>query len=151
MNKLVAILSDVSIALWVGGLWIVGYLVAPLLFSSLPENHALAGALAGKMFKGIAWIGIGCATLLLLNEFLNAGLGAFKRLVFWLVLLMLSITLIMQFWLQPFIIALRAIGAPVEMLALPAMMRSFAFWHGISSILYLLESMLGFALVLRSR
>jgi hypothetical protein len=150
MNRLIALPRDFSITLWVGGLWTIGYLVAPLLFSALADNHALAGVLAGKMFKGIAWVGIACGSLLLLHEVLSFRGGSLKHLVFWLVLLMLAITLIMQFWLQPFVVALRAVGAPVDTLAsFPT--RSFAFWHGISSMLYLLESLLGLVLVLRSR
>ena len=150
MSKFLSILHDFSVTLWVGGLWTIGFLVAPSLFSALSDNHALAGALAGKMFKGIAWIGIACGSFLLLYEILTHKAGALKRLAFWLALLMLVITLIMQFWLQPFIVALRSIGAPVNALASPPV-RSFAFWHGISSMLYLVQSLLGFILVLRSR
>jgi hypothetical protein len=149
MNKIADILRECSITLWVGGLWIVGFMVAPLLFSTLAENRALAGALAGAMFKGIAWVGIACGSFLLLYELFSARAASLKRLAFWLVLMMLAITIIMQFWLQPFVIALRAMGAPVETLAFPAL-RSFAFWHGISSVLYLLQGMLGLALVLKS-
>ena len=34
------------LTLWVGGLWIIGYLVTPVLFKTL-DNRQLAGELAG--------------------------------------------------------------------------------------------------------
>ena len=55
----------VLLTLWVGGLWTVGYMVAPALFATL-EDRALAGTLAGLMFEIIAWIGMGCAAVLLI-------------------------------------------------------------------------------------
>jgi len=151
MSKLLEILRDFSVTLWVGGLWTVGFLVAPSLFSMLSDNHALAGTLAGKLFKNIAWVGIACGSFLLLQEILSFRGKSVTRPVFWLVLLMLAITCTMQFWLQPFIVALRALGTPMDALASPPIMRSFAFWHGISSVLYLCESLLGLVLVLKSR
>lgn len=149
MNRLAAILRDFSISLWAGGLWTVGYLVAPLLFHAI-DDRALAGTLAGTMFRGIAWVGIGCGTFLLLYECIGFKSVVVKRLVFWLILLMFGLTLIQQFWLQPFVAALRSAGAPVDAISrLPG--HNFAFWHGIASALYLLESLLAVLLVVRSR
>ena len=66
--------------------------------------------------------------------------------LFWLVALMLAVTVIQQFWLQPFVAALRSAGAPVDALnKLPG--HSFVFWHGIASVLYLFESLLALVLV----
>ena len=47
------------IALWVGGMWIGGYLVAPLLFNLL-ENRQLAGTVGGAMFSAIDRVGLVC-------------------------------------------------------------------------------------------
>ena len=149
MNKITAILRDFSITLWAGGLWSVGYLVAPLLFSAL-DDRTLAGTLAGRMFHGIAWVGIACGAFLLLYECFSFKAGVLKRLVFWLVALMLAMTVIQQFWLQPFVAALRSAGAPVDALnKLPG--HSFVFWHGMASVLYLFESLLALVLVVKSR
>ena len=149
MSKLIAVLRDFAIALWAGGLWVVGYLVAPLLFHAL-NDRALAGTLAGKMFSGIAWVGIACGAFLLLYECFSFKAAVLKRLVFWLVALMLVVTVIQQFWLQPFVAALRSAGAPVDALnKLPG--HSFVFWHGMASVLYLFESLLALVLVLKSR
>jgi hypothetical protein len=42
MKKLPYIFAAWAISLWVGGLWAVGYLAAPILFFSL-DNRMLAG------------------------------------------------------------------------------------------------------------
>jgi hypothetical protein len=148
MNRFFHALHPIAVTAWAGGLWIVGYLVAPLLFSTL-QDRALAGTLAGRMFHGIAWVGIVCGVYLLLYEFLSFGAGALKRSAFWFAVVMFALTLILQFWLQPFIANLRAVGAPIDALTAPA--RHFAFWHGASSALYLIESLLAVGLVLKTR
>jgi Domain of unknown function (DUF4149) len=148
MNRLLQALHPIAVTAWAGGLWIVGYLVAPLLFTAV-QDRSLAGNLAGRMFHGVAWVGIVCGVYLLLYELLSFGAGALKRAVFWFAFLMFVLTLILQFWLQPFIANLRAAGAPIDALAAPA--RHFGFWHGTSSALYLIESLLAVGLVLKSR
>ncbi|MBA2690571.1 MAG: DUF4149 domain-containing protein [Burkholderiales bacterium] len=149
MRGLTAILRDFAITLWAGGLWSVGYLAVPLLFSALADNRPLAGALAAKLFFGVGWVAIACGGFLLLHQIFTFHAACFKRLVFWLILFMFLIALVMQFWMQPFIVALRAAGAPVDALSFPT--RNFALWHGASSALYLLESLLALLLVVRSR
>jgi hypothetical protein len=148
MSRFLEALRPIVIAAWAGGLWIVGYLVVPLLFHALPDR-ALAGTLAGKMFHCIAWLGIVCGAYLLLYELFTFGAGALRRGVFWFALSMFALTLILQFWLQPFVANLRAVGAPLEVLAAPA--RHFAFWHGAASTLYLIQSLLAVGLVLKGR
>jgi hypothetical protein len=60
--------------LWAGSLWTVGYLVAPVLFSTL-SDRVLAGSIAGSIFRIEAWLSVGCGVVLLamavsLNNFL---------------------------------------------------------------------------------
>lgn len=148
MHRFIEALRPIAIALWAGGLWTIGYLVAPLLFHVL-DDRALAGTLAGRMFHGIAWVGIGCGAYLLLYEVLTFGAGVLTRGLFWFVALMFAVTLILEFWLHPFVAGLRAVGAPVDALAVPS--RHFALWHGVSSALYVFESLLAVGLVLKSR
>ena len=51
-------LRAVARTFWVGGIWMVGLMVAPVLFASL--NKVTAGLIAGKVFASVAWIGLGC-------------------------------------------------------------------------------------------
>ncbi len=141
-------LASVSLVLWIGGLWSIGYLAAPVLFTSLSDKQ-LAGLLAGKLFELVAWIGMAAATYLLIYRIARDGGATLKTLFFWVVALMLALTLAGHFGIQPIIQGLKNAAMP------QAVMQSvfadrFARWHGISSILYLIQSVLGLLLVWRS-
>ncbi len=141
-------LAGVSLVLWIGGIWAVGYIAAPVLFSSLGDK-GLAGMLAGRLFAVMAWIGIAAAAYLLIYRIARDGGAALKTLFFWVVALMLGLTLAGHFGLQPIMQSLKDQAMP------HAVMQSvfadrFSRWHGISSILYLIQSGLGLLLVWRS-
>ena len=145
MRRLADALYFVTLTLWVGGLWTIGYLVAPTLFSSLADRQ-LAATLAVKLFSLIGWIGLGCAAYLLIFMLLRSGAAAFRRWVFWLLLLMLSMTAVSLFGLQPLLLQLKADALPREVMQ-SVLRDRFATWHGISSILYLVQSLLGLLVV----
>ncbi len=146
MRKLAEALYQLAITLWVGALFSIGYLAAPTLFAQLADR-ALAGSLAGEMFKWVAWLGIACGAYLLLFLLGRRGLGVFKSSVFWLVLLMLGLTVAGYFGIAPILAQLKADALPRQVME-SALRDRFATWHGISSGLYLIESLLGVALVL---
>lgn len=135
-----------TLTLWVGALWGIGYVAAPVLFASL-DDRTLAGTLAGKMFSIVGWLGMGCGIYLLAFMLLRLGAGAMRRAIFWVVLLMLALTAAQLFGLQPLIAQLRSESVPRE-LAEAATKSRFATWHGVASVLYLLQSLLGVAAVL---
>lgn len=135
----------VAITLWVGGMWAIGYMVAPVLFSSLGDRQ-LAGMVAGKLFSLIGWVGLGSAAYLLIFLVARCRGQAFRRAVFWLVLLMALLAAASQFGIQPLLAQLKANALPREVME-SVLRDRFAVWHGISSILYLMQSGLGFWLV----
>lgn len=141
-------LASLTLVFWVGGLWAIGYLAAPSLFSALPDNRALAGTLAGKMFTLTAYVGIGCALYLIIHRLASVGTGAFQQLFFWVALLMLVLTLVGVFGVQPIIASLKVEGGAKDVMQSLAASR-FAHWHGVASILYLIQSLLGAVLVLK--
>lgn len=145
MRKLSEALWFVAITLWVGGLWAIGYIAAPVLFSSLGDRQ-LAGLVAGKLFSLIGWIGLGSAAYLLLFLLVRQGGQVFKGAVFWLVLSMAVLVAASQFGIQPLMAQLKADALPREVMA-SVLRDRFAAWHGISSILYLVQSLLGLWLV----
>ncbi len=147
MRKLADHLGLVAVTLWVGGLWAIGYVVAPTLFASL-ENKILAGMLAGKLFTIIAYVGLVCGSYLLLLRLSRFGFGAFRQSAFWLVLAMLLLTVAGHFGIQPVIETLKAQAFPKEVMRSVVRDR-FATWHGIASGLYLVQSLLGLGLVLK--
>ena len=143
-------LAAVALTLWVGSLWAIGYIAAPSLFVALQDNRALAGALAGKMFTITAYVGLACGLYLLIFAFATEGLRAFKQSVTWIVLAMLALTLIGHFGVQPIIESLKVQGGAADVMRSVTASR-FAHWHGIASVLYLVQSLLGLILVWRRR
>ena len=149
MNRFADKLSFVAITMWVGGLWAIGYLAAPVLFASL-NDKMLAGMLAGKMFTWIAYVGLGCGIYLLIHRLSVFGGSALKQGFFWAVLVMLLLTTAIHFGIHPILEGLKEQAMPKEVME--SMFRDrFVRWHGVSSIGYLLESLLGLFLVLTPR
>ena len=127
----------ILLTLWVGGLWTVGYIVAPALFANL-DDRALAGTLAGVMFGIVAWIGLFCAIFLLVfNQVRNPTQRLNWRAL--VLLAMLVLTLVGQFLLAPMIADMRLAGSSDQ--------TEFARLHGMASVGYLMTSLLGLALV----
>ncbi len=142
-------LAVFAITLWVGGLWAIGYMAAPTLFANLPDR-ALAGMLAGKLFTLIAYIGMACGFYLLIFRLARMGVAALKQKVFWLVLVMLVLTIAGHFGIQPVIAGLKAQAMPREVME-SAFRSRFATWHGVASIVYLVESLLGLWLIFQHK
>ena len=146
LRRLSDALYFATLTLWVGGLWTIGYIVAPTLFATLADRQ-LAAMLAGKLFILIGWIGLGCAAYLLIFMLLRIGRAALKRWSFWLLLLMLGLTAASQFGIHPILAQLKADALPREVME-SVMRDRFVTWHGIASILYLLQSVLGLLVVI---
>ncbi|NOT16913.1 MAG: DUF4149 domain-containing protein [Sulfuriferula sp.] len=147
MPKFGTLLEKIAITLWVGGLWAIGYNAAPVLFTQLADKQ-LAGNLAGSMFVVIAYIGMACGLYLLMYRINQYGGAAFKQAYLWATLVMLLITLGIHFGIQPIMEGLKEQAMP------KAVMQSifsdrFARWHGVSSIIYLIESLLGLVLLFK--
>ena len=136
--------------LWVGSLLAVGYLVAPAIFSTMTDRQA-AGMVAGSIFRLEAYLSLTvCIGLMVLaNLLVNRGLSQF-RLIRWLLLVMLLCSIASAFIFIPWMNSLRdnalAQGMPV-MLSPSATL--FGRLHGASSILFMLQSIVGVLLVWR--
>ncbi|WP_233556213.1 DUF4149 domain-containing protein [Noviherbaspirillum sedimenti] len=135
--------------LWVGSLWTIGYMVAPTLFATL-EDRALAGTIAGRLFAIEAWVTVVCAVLLAL---LVARAGAAfdqrqRKQVLIVIGVMLLCTLVSHFGIQPYMAELRAAVAPGASMAGEIQAR-FGRLHGVSSAIYMVQSVLGLVLVLK--
>ncbi len=136
-------------SLWVGSLWTIGYLVAPTLFATLADR-ALAGTIAGRLFRIEAWLSVVCAiALMLLIRFSATEERAQTRKTIWLVIAMLVCTLIGHFGLQPFMAALREAAAGAGGIMDGDAKMRFGILHGVSSAFYLMQSLFGVALLLK--
>lgn len=124
--------------LWIGGMWVIGVIAAPILFGSL--DKASAGMLAGKLFHAIGWVGIVAGIYLAIWHVWVDGLRAFQMLCFWLVVGMLLGTLVNQFAVFPIIAGFKpAVSSATE----GVFGGGLSSWHTISSLIYLVQAVLG--------
>ena len=146
--------------LWAGSLWAVGYLAAPTLFATL-SDRVLAGTIAASLFKNQAWLSIACALVMLVllgaNQTGTGGIFAgpaatmaakARRSLLIIVLVMLGCTLVSHFGLQPMMASLRAAAGPGGVME-GAARNEFGILHGISSAIYLVQSLLAAWLVVK--
>jgi hypothetical protein len=138
-------LERLLLTLWVGGMLAVGYVVTPVLFSSLADRM-LAGAVAGRLFGFVSLIGLVCGGLLLLGWVLRARRAAVGDWRLWVVCGMLLITLVGEFGLAPRMQELKQ-AAGAALVPGSDLHRQFSRLHGLSSILFLLNSLMGLGLV----
>ncbi|MDR2364849.1 MAG: DUF4149 domain-containing protein [Zoogloeaceae bacterium] len=147
MTSLTNLLFHLALTAWTGMLWSIGYLVTPVLFYT--QEHALAGEIAGHLFNVSGWAGLALGGYLLLVLLLRQGLKASLRtLAFWLTALILILTAVSLFGIQPFMRHLKESALPLDVMR-SAMRDRFVAWHGVASMLYLLQSLLALALTLR--
>jgi Domain of unknown function (DUF4149) len=132
----------VLLTLWVGGLWIAGYVVAPVLFSSL-DDRQLAGRLAGQVFQLVNIIGLAAGGVLLLSIIVRVGQGFLRDNRARILLLMLILLALSMGVLQPMMQGLK-LGGIVPGSEQAA---QFGRLHGVASIVHLANSLLGLWLV----
>ena len=147
MKKIADNLALLTAAIWLGGMCAIGYLAAPVLFQTLTDRQ-LAGMLAGKLFAAMAYTGIVCALYLLAYHFANFGRQAFQQKLFWMIVVMLLLTLVGQFGIQPILADLKAQALPAEVMH-SEFAGDFKTWHGVASVIYLAQSLMGIVLVLK--
>ncbi len=140
MKKLAGVLAGAWLGLQLG----VGYLVAPVLFQNLERMQA--GALAGVLFTVTAYIGL-FVWLLVYFTGRSEQKRAYARAHTgkW-ILLLLALLAVNQFLITPVIEAHKT-GAANWLLTLLG--GSFGRWHGTSTIIYMVCSVLGLGLVFR--
>jgi hypothetical protein len=135
LTVIVPALERILLTLWVGSLWVTGFVVAPVLFALL-DDRALAGTLAGELFGIAAWTGLVAGSMLLLLNLSN------YRTINWrgVVLAgMLLLVVVGQFVLAPMIAELRAQGLSGS--------SRFGQLHGLASVLFIATSVCGLLLV----
>jgi hypothetical protein len=142
-------LATLMITAWVGSLWAVGYLAVPVLFYAQPDRQ-LAGMLAGQMFSLVAYLGMVCGMYLLIHRFSVSGRESFRHILFWTVAAMLLLSLVFQFGIQEIMADLKLQALPLDVMH-SAFAGRFRMLHGISSIIYLVQSLLGLFLVIKTR
>ncbi len=147
MQKLISSLATLSLTIWLGGLLAIGYLAVPVLFHALPDKQ-LAGQLAGAMFNALGYVGMICGVILLLTKRYVQPAHFWRNPSVWIIAAMLGLSLIIQCGLSPIMAQLKLHAQPLDVMH-SSDAAQFKMLHGVSSILYLLESVLGVILLLR--
>lgn len=147
MRRFAEILYLLALTCWIGGMLAVGYLVAPVLFAEL-SDRMLAGNLAGRMFTWMAYVGLGSGAYVLLFLLFRNGWTAFKSATLWLTLLVMGCVAAGHFGIQPIMQHLKDAALPAEVMQ-SVFRDRFATWHGVSSVLYLVQSVLGVILLVK--
>lgn len=147
MKNLSGNLASLLVTAWVGSLWAVGYLAVPVLFYTQPDRQ-LAGMLAGQMFMLVNYLGMVCALYLLVWRISLSGRASFRQALFRIVMAMLLIMMVLQFGIQPVMASLKLQALPLDVMHSTFADR-FKMLHGVSSIFYLIQSLLGMFLVIR--
>jgi hypothetical protein len=138
MSSSLVALERILLTLWVGGLWVSGFLVAPLLFAGL-EERAQAGTLAGTLFSAMSYLGLCCGSLLLTVHWLRNQPHRFSGWRPVLLASMLLLVLAGEFVLAPMIAQLRTQGLADSV--------RFGQLHGLASVVYVINCVLGLVLV----
>jgi hypothetical protein len=146
MGRVAEGLQFLTVTLWVGALWTVGMMVAPTLFQFVPDR-VLAGSIAGRLFTYTALLGLACGAYLLLFRLVRFGSHALRHAFFWVAAAMVILTIVGQFGVHPILEGLREQALPRQVME-GVLRDRFATWHGVASILYVIECALGAALVL---
>jgi len=136
------------LSIWAGSLWWM-IIVAKVLFDKIPTAF-LAGVVAGQLFHYLSYFSMGMSVLIFFHLFKYHGLSAIKSSQFWLILFIAMIVLINFFGIQPTLEALKINAQPKEVME-SIFADRFAMWHGISSISFLIQTILVTVLMLRWR
>ena len=100
-----------SLVVWIGGLIFFAFVLAPTAFQVLPDTH-LAGNVVGRALGKLHWMAIFSGVIFLLSSLLYSRLSDGTAHVFALrhvlIILMLGLTLLSQFWIIPRMDTLRA-------------------------------------------
>ena len=129
------------VTLWAGSLWTIGYIVAPTLFATL-HDRVLAGVIAGSMFTSGAWISLACGGALIGVLSISKDLTAQQRKTLYIIVVaMLVVLLVNHFGLRPVMAEAKLVGDKAR----------FGMLHGVSMLMYLVQSLLAVVLVVKNR
>ena len=134
--------------IWVGSFITIGFLVVPILFSSLGDRQ-IAGMVAASLFKVTAYIGVCISTILMVaaNYFVRQNQARY-RLIRWILLAMLVCAITAGFILIPWMNALRdqalSLGLSVRETSNAELFNQL---HSVSSMVFMIQTLLGIYLV----
>ncbi|MBU3628327.1 DUF4149 domain-containing protein [Polynucleobacter sp. AP-Reno-20A-A9] len=137
--------------LWVGSFITVGFLVVPVLFTSLGDRQ-VAGMVAASLFKVTAYLGVVISAFLMMiaSRLVKKGNDRF-RITRWILLGMLACAVCAAFIIIPWMNSLRDQALYSGLSVRESTNASlFARLHGVSSTIFMIQAVFGLALVWRT-
>ena len=128
--------SKLAMTFWIGGSWMIAIVILPLLFKTL--DQITASDITGQILNILAYIGIVCLLIALVEVIINHKLSLIKTRRFWYIILMGTIVIINYFAIFPIIYRLRQKIAFAAHQILSVQNNMFDFWHSLSAILFLI-------------
>ena len=133
--------SKLAMTFWIGGSWMLAIVILPLLFKTL--DQITASDITGQILNILAYIGIVCLLIALVEVIINHKLSLIKTRRFWYILIMGTIVIVNYFAIFPMIYRLRQKLAFAAHQILSIQNNMFDFWHSLSAILFLIICGLG--------
>ena len=124
-------------------------LSANILFKTIDDSQ-LAGHVAGHLFKAVSYIGLVSGGFLLIQRLVEKGIASFKQYDVRIIVAMILLILLGYFGVQAHLTQLKIDAYPQNVMQ-SEYASAFSVWHGISGIIYLVECLLGMALILLYR
>lgn len=133
--------SKIAMTFWLGGTWMAGIVIFPVLFKTL--DQITASELVGQILNIQAYIGIICLIIALIEVMVNHKLALLSTKRFWYIVSMFSILVVDYFAIFPMIYDLREKLAAVAHQIVSVQNNAFDFWHSFSAIFFILICLLG--------
>ncbi|MDD5759305.1 MAG: DUF4149 domain-containing protein [Desulfobulbaceae bacterium] len=146
MDKFMVAILRIAVALWFGGVSLFTFVLTPLIFKN--ETRDVAGGIVGYLFPGYFRWGIGCGVVALVALLILGQAVQRSRLAVLLVTMMLIITAIQTWYIEPQAAAIkRQIPSFTTTPKDHPLRRQFSKLHGISAASNLSVFAGGFVLV----
>lgn len=134
-------LSKIAMALWLGGTVMTTGIILPIIFKSL--DQITASNIASQILNMIAYIGVVCLLIALIEVILTYGKKTLKSKRFWYITTLILILIIDYFAVFPSLYILhKHLSKAVHVLINPPK-NVFNFWHSANAMLFILISCTG--------
>ena len=133
--------SKIAMTFWLGGTWMAGIVIFPVLFKTL--DQITASELVSQILNIQSYIGIICLIIAFIEVIVNNRLALLATKRFWYILCMFSVLVVEYFAIFPMIYALREKISLFAQQLVSLQNNAFDFWHSFSAILFILTCFLG--------
>ena len=134
-------LSKIAMSFWIGGSLMGAIVFFPLIFKSI--DIVSASRLVGQILNLLAYIGIVCLIIALIEVIINHKFALFKTKRFWYILMMSFILIINYFAIFPIINRIREQITDVAHRVILVQNNVFDFWHSLSAITFIITCIIG--------